>query len=42
MFENRPVIGIIVGSAVLIGGTIMASLAGGWIGEGIAKLMFEK
>ena len=37
-FKN-PVVGLVIGTLALVGGTIVGTLGGGWMGENIGRLM---
>lgn len=39
---KNPVIGLIIGTIGLVGGTIISGLGGGLVGEGIGKLLLGK
>lgn len=39
VFEDHPVVGLIVGSALLIGGTVLGAFGGRFIGDGIENLL---
>lgn len=39
LFNDHPVAGLIVGSVLIIGGTVLGAFGGKFIGEGINNLL---
>ena len=39
VFDNHPVVGIIVGSIVAIGTMVLSGIAGSWVGNSAEKLL---
>ena len=39
LFDDHPVVGLIVGSVLIIGGTVLGAFGGRFIGDGIENLL---